>query len=98
MPSHNTSSILSHDSQSPSSQSFSFAPWPETSNSDLSSPLDEFAAETGRLSNLPGPNNIGAIEAISPVFIGMVGHEYNLTEVQISNIRALYHVHIQQCF
>lgn len=23
---------------------------------------------------------------------------YNLTEVQISNIHALYHVHIQQCF
>lgn len=81
-----------------SSQSFNFSTWGKTSNSnsDLSSPLDEFGAQPGRLStlspNISNPIQTPPLEAISPVFIEMVGHEYNLTEVQISNICALYHV------
>ena len=91
MSSPHTTSYASSDSQNLAGPSYSFPAWGDSvsnSNSKSSSPLDELALDPP----FPGTRPSDGELAISPVFVGMVGHQYNLTKVQISNICALYHV------
>lgn len=89
-----SSPYTTRDSQNSAGLSYSFPAWGDSmsnSNSNSSSPLDELAPDSPT-PEFPGTRPSNGELAISPVFVGMAGHQYDLTEVQISNICALYHV------
>jgi hypothetical protein len=87
---------------------YNITPWDSegalAGSSSQTSPLDEFRSQSlspsspesftnHRLLSTPDSGTLSrSVDEISPMFVEMAGHQYKLTEVQITNLRVLHQV------